>query len=54
MRERLRAACTRGGVAVLTGAGMSAESGIPTFRDAVMSAPTAPPALVPLGERAAL
>ena len=40
----------RGGLCVLTGAGMSAESGIPTFRDARTSAPTAPAALVPQGE----
>jgi NAD-dependent deacetylase len=32
LRERLRAA---GSICVLTGAGMSAESGIPTFRDAL-------------------
>jgi NAD-dependent deacetylase len=31
----LQAAAHPGGVAVLTGAGMSAESGIPTFRDAM-------------------
>ncbi len=34
-RKRLRAACVPSGIAVLTGAGMSAESGIPTFRDAM-------------------
>ena len=34
-RRWLQAACVPGGVAVLTGAGMSAESGIPTFRDAM-------------------
>jgi NAD-dependent deacetylase len=34
-RERLREACRAHGIAVLTGAGMSAESGIPTFRDAM-------------------
>lgn len=35
-RQHLQAASRqRGGVAVLTGAGMSAESGIPTFRDAM-------------------
>jgi NAD-dependent deacetylase len=54
LRTRLRAACMRGGVAVLTGAGMSAESGIPTFRDAIMHAPSAPAASVPRGEPAAL
>jgi NAD-dependent deacetylase len=37
-------------ICVLTGAGMSAESGIPTFRDAEQSAPTA----VPRGEFPAL
>lgn len=36
-------------VAVLTGAGMSAESGIPTFRDAALSAPDAPTARAPRG-----
>jgi NAD-dependent deacetylase len=37
-RHRIVAAArARGGVAVLTGAGMSAESGIPTFRDAMTS-----------------
>jgi NAD-dependent deacetylase len=41
-------------VAVLTGAGMSAESGIPTFRDALKSAPTPPSATVPRGEPAVL
>lgn len=36
LRAGLRAALGRpGGLAVLTGAGMSAESGIPTFRDAM-------------------
>ncbi len=36
LRQRLAAAAAQpGGVAVLTGAGMSAESGIPTFRDAM-------------------
>jgi NAD-dependent deacetylase len=35
VRRDLRAASRPGGVAVLTGAGMSAESGIPTFRDAM-------------------
>lgn len=35
VRERIAAACVPGGVAVLSGAGMSAESGIPTFRDAM-------------------
>lgn len=34
-RQRLAAALQPGGIAVLTGAGMSAESGIPTFRDAM-------------------
>jgi len=34
-RERLHAALQPAGIAVLTGAGMSAESGIPTFRDAM-------------------
>jgi NAD-dependent deacetylase len=34
-RRRITAACVPGGVALLTGAGMSAESGIPTFRDAM-------------------
>jgi NAD-dependent deacetylase len=34
-RKRLRAACVPSGIAVLTGAGMSAESGIATFRDAM-------------------
>ncbi|MDH4287394.1 MAG: NAD-dependent protein deacylase [Aquincola sp.] len=34
-RDRLRGACRAGGIAVLSGAGMSAESGIPTFRDAM-------------------
>jgi hypothetical protein len=50
-RERIAAALMPGGIAVLSGAGMSAESGIPTFRDAVMSASSAPAALVPQGER---
>jgi NAD-dependent deacetylase len=35
VRRRVAAALMPGGVAVLTGAGMSAESGIPTFRDAM-------------------
>lgn len=35
VRERLRAARRPGGLTVLTGAGMSAESGIATFRDAM-------------------
>lgn len=36
VRDRLLAAARQpGGVLVLTGAGMSAESGIPTFRDAI-------------------
>jgi NAD-dependent deacetylase len=35
VRARIRDALQPGGVAVLTGAGMSAESGIPTFRDAL-------------------
>jgi NAD-dependent deacetylase len=35
VRRRIAAGCVPGGVAVLTGAGMSAESGIPTFRDAM-------------------
>jgi NAD-dependent deacetylase len=35
LRARIAGACVPGGVAVLTGAGMSAESGIPTFRDAM-------------------
>ena len=35
VRERVRAALRPGGVVVLTGAGMSAESGIATFRDAM-------------------
>jgi NAD-dependent deacetylase len=36
VRAHLRSASQRpGGIAVLTGAGMSAESGIPTFRDAI-------------------
>jgi NAD-dependent deacetylase len=39
---------------VLTGAGMSAESGIATFRDAAMTAPSAPSAPVPQGEHSAL
>ena len=43
VRHELRVACRPGGVAVLTGAGMSAESGIATFRDARGSAPTTPP-----------
>lgn len=43
-----------GGLCVLTGAGMSAESGIPTFRDALNGAPTAPAAPVPQEERAGL
>jgi NAD-dependent deacetylase len=34
-RERVRAALHPAGLLVLTGAGMSAESGIPTFRDAM-------------------
>jgi NAD-dependent deacetylase len=34
-RRRIAAARVPGGIAVLTGAGMSAESGIPTFRDAM-------------------
>jgi NAD-dependent deacetylase len=34
-RQLAEAAAHAGGVAVLTGAGMSAESGIPTFRDAM-------------------
>ncbi|MFT3822143.1 MAG: NAD-dependent deacylase [Rubrivivax sp.] len=34
-RQLAEAASNAGGVAVLTGAGMSAESGIPTFRDAM-------------------
>jgi NAD-dependent deacetylase len=34
-RQRIAAACVPAGIAVLTGAGMSAESGIPTFRDAM-------------------
>jgi NAD-dependent deacetylase len=34
-REHVRAALRPGGLVVLTGAGMSAESGIPTFRDAM-------------------
>jgi NAD-dependent deacetylase len=46
------AARTPGGVAVLTGAGMSAESGIATFRDAVMSGPEPPSAAVPRGKPA--
>jgi NAD-dependent deacetylase len=53
-RERLREACRAGGIAVLTGAGMSAESGIPTFRDAVLSIPSPPAAAVPRGESAVL
>lgn len=36
-------------VVVLTGAGMSAESGVPTFRDAGMSAPKTPAASAPQG-----
>ena len=44
----------RGGLCVLTGADMSAESGIATFRDARDPAPTAPSALIPQGERLAL
>jgi NAD-dependent deacetylase len=53
--DRLRAALAAADrVCVLTGAGMSAESGIATFRDASMSAPTAPAAPVPRGEPAAL
>jgi len=35
VRERVGAAHCPGGIVVLTGAGMSAESGIPTFRDAM-------------------
>jgi NAD-dependent deacetylase len=35
VRRWVRAACGPGDLAVLTGAGMSAESGIPTFRDAM-------------------
>ena len=36
VRHHLRQACAHpGGLCVLTGAGMSAESGIPTFRDAL-------------------
>ena len=34
-RARLAAALRPGGIALLSGAGMSAESGIPTFRDAM-------------------
>src|SRR5512137_2570938 len=34
-RRRIGAALRPGGLSVLTGAGMSAESGIPTFRDAL-------------------
>jgi NAD-dependent deacetylase len=34
-RRRIATACVPGGIAVLTGAGMSAESGIATFRDAM-------------------
>jgi NAD-dependent deacetylase len=41
-------------VCVLTGAGMSAESGIPTFRDAILSAATAPASPVPRGDRPGL
>lgn len=36
-------------IVVLTGAGMSAESGVPTFRDAGMSAPKTPAASAPQG-----
>jgi len=36
-------------IAVLTGAGMSAESGVPTFRDATMLAPRPPAASAPRG-----
>jgi NAD-dependent deacetylase len=53
-RERLREACRTHGIAVLTGAGMSAESGIPTFRDAVLSTPSPPAATFPRGEPAGL
>jgi NAD-dependent deacetylase len=35
VRARIAQACVPGGLAVLSGAGMSAESGIPTFRDAM-------------------
>jgi NAD-dependent deacetylase len=35
VRAVLAAACVPDGIAVLSGAGMSAESGIPTFRDAM-------------------
>lgn len=38
---------------VLTGAGMSAESGIPTFRDAASTAPSAHAAQFPRGQRPA-
>jgi NAD-dependent deacetylase len=53
-REHLAGALRSGGVAVLTGAGMSAESGIPTFRDAALVAPTAPAAPIPRGDNVAL
>jgi NAD-dependent deacetylase len=43
-----------GGLCVLTGAGMSAESGIATFRDARHEAPSAPAAPVPQGEQPGL
>ncbi len=51
LRARVEAAAA---VCVLTGAGMSAESGIPTFRDAINAAPTAPSVPVSHGERPAL
>lgn len=47
LRGRVQAAQR---IVVLTGAGMSAESGIPTFRDAINRAPAAPAAPVPQGE----
>jgi len=50
VRERLREVRH---LLVLSGAGMSAESGIPTFRDARVTAPSAPAAPIPQGERAA-
>jgi len=54
VRAQLARALVPGGVTVLTGAGMSAESGIPTFRDALMSTPSPPAAAIPRGESAVL
>ncbi|MBE7416478.1 MAG: NAD-dependent deacylase [Ideonella sp.] len=50
LRARIAAARS---LFVLTGAGMSAESGIPTFRDAAVTTPSPPAAPGPRGERAA-